>query len=66
MSSVPIGYATIGPVIERRIVKDKFSDVCRVEKKTIDAKLKELIRKAVSAAYPDFVFPDDEGGVSNV
>lgn len=57
MPSVPPGCKTIGPIYEYESVKNKFVELCKNEGKYMETKLKELIRGAVSAAFPDFVFP---------
>jgi hypothetical protein len=59
MSSAPQGYSTIGPIYELKTVKEKFIEVCKAEDKTMEQKLKELIKTAVKTTFPEFAFPDD-------
>jgi len=59
MSSAPQGYSTIGPIYEKTLIKEKFIEVCKLENKTMEAKLKELIKTAITSTFPDHVFPED-------
>jgi hypothetical protein len=59
MSSAPQGYSTIGPIYELKTVKEKFVAVCKSEDKTMEQKLKELIKNSIKGAFPEFVFPED-------
>ena len=59
MSSAPQGYSTIGPIYEKTLIKDKFIDVCKVENKTMEKKLKELIKTAITSTFPEYAFPED-------
>lgn len=58
MSSVPLGYGTIGPFVENLEVKDKFIEVCKAEGKTMENKLKELVLAAIQSRFPGFLHPD--------
>ena len=58
MSSTPKGYRTFGPFIDREEVKKKFEDLCEIEKKTMEMKMKELVLIAIRARFPDFTHPD--------
>jgi hypothetical protein len=59
MSTLPPGYGTIGPIYESIPTKDKFIEVCKGEGKTMEAKLKELIKGAILLKFPEFVFPEE-------
>jgi hypothetical protein len=59
MSTLPPGYGTIGPIYEAIPTKDKFIEVCKGEGKTMEAKLKELIKSAILSKFPDFAFPEE-------
>lgn len=54
---IPPGFGTIGPFIEDVTIKTKFVDLCKDEGKTMEEKMKELIRTAIAGKYPDFKFP---------
>lgn len=58
MSSTPKGYRTFGPFIDREEVKKKFEDLCEIEKKTMETKMKELVLIAIRSRFPDFVHPN--------
>jgi len=44
MSTLPPGYASIGPIYIPSEEKEQFINVCKTEGKTMELKLKELIK----------------------
>jgi hypothetical protein len=59
MASIPHGFSTIGPIYESTKVKEKFIDVCKKESKTMETKLKELIKDSIRGVFPEFEFPTE-------
>jgi len=54
MSSVPEGYSSIGPVYMTTRMKEKFVDACKLDGKTINTKLKEIVLATIREKFPDF------------
>jgi hypothetical protein len=46
MSTLPPGYASVGPIYIPEPDKQAFVDVCKAEGKTMEVKLKELLDMA--------------------
>jgi len=46
MSTLPPGYASLGPIYIPTDDKEKFVGVCKTEGKTMELKLKELVDMA--------------------
>lgn len=50
--TLPRGMETLGPIIIPSAMKEKFSEVCRKEEKTMAIKLKEIIVDYIKKVFP--------------
>lgn len=65
----PDGYGSIGPFTTPLIIKTEFQDICSKEidpetgkKKTMEAKIKELLVADIKLHKPGFEWPVKNGG----
>ena len=65
----PDGYGSIGPFTTPLIIKTEFQDICSKEidpetgkKKTMEAKIKELLVAEIKLHKPGFECPVKNGG----